>query len=75
MEHKDQILEEIKGLSYRDLDLYYLTYNSSLPKEIQDLMLSVHYDEIVKNIMENTIKISVPLKVSADFGRNWYEAK
>ena len=52
MEHKDQILEEIKGLSYRDLDLYYLTYNSSLPKEIQDLMLSVHYDEIVKNIME-----------------------
>ena len=33
MEHKDQILEEIKGLSYRDLDLYYLTYNSSLPKD------------------------------------------
>lgn len=31
--------------------------------------------EIVKNIMENTIKISVPLKVSADFGRDWYEAK
>jgi len=31
--------------------------------------------EIVKNIMENTINISVPLKVSADFGRDWYEAK
>ncbi len=31
--------------------------------------------DIVKNIMENTIKISVPLKVSADFGRDWYEAK
>ena len=31
--------------------------------------------ETVKNIMENTIKISVPLQVSADFGRNWYEAK
>ena len=30
---------------------------------------------IVKNIMENTIKISVPLKVSAEFGRDWYEAK
>ena len=31
--------------------------------------------EIVKNIMENTIDISVPLKVSADCGRDWYEAK
>ena len=30
---------------------------------------------IVKDIMENTINISVPLKVSADFGRDWYEAK
>ena len=30
---------------------------------------------IVKNIMENTINISVPLKVSADFGTDWYEAK
>jgi len=31
--------------------------------------------ETVRNIMENTINISVPLKVSADFGRDWYEAK
>lgn len=30
---------------------------------------------LVKNIMENTIDISVPLKVSADFGKDWYEAK
>ena len=30
---------------------------------------------IVKKIMENTIELKVPLKVSADFGKNWYEAK
>jgi DNA polymerase-1 len=32
-------------------------------------------ESIVKNIMENVIKLSVPLKVSADYGKNWYEAK
>ncbi len=31
--------------------------------------------EIVRNIMENTYKISVPLKVSIEFGNDWYEAK
>ena len=31
--------------------------------------------EIVKNIMENTIKLSVPLEVDIQFGSNWYEAK
>ena len=31
--------------------------------------------EIVKNIMENTIKLSVPLKVDIEVGNNWYEAK
>ena len=32
-------------------------------------------ESIVKDIMENVIKISVPLKVSTDYGKNWYEAK
>lgn len=32
-------------------------------------------ENIVKNIMENVIEISVPLKVSTDYGINWYEAK
>ena len=31
--------------------------------------------EIVRNIMENTFKLSVPLKVDIEYGNNWYEAK
>lgn len=31
--------------------------------------------EIVKNIMENTFKLDVPLKVEIEVGSNWYEAK
>ena len=31
--------------------------------------------KLVKNIMENTIKLSVPLEVDIQFGINWYEAK
>ncbi len=31
--------------------------------------------EIVKNIMENTFKLNVPLKVDIEIGNNWYEAK
>ena len=31
--------------------------------------------EIVKDIMENTFKMQVPLKVDIEIGNNWYEAK
>ena len=31
--------------------------------------------EIVRDIMENTFKIDVPLKVDIEVGNNWYEAK
>ena len=31
--------------------------------------------KIVSNIMENIIKLDVPLKVSIEEGNNWYEAK
>ena len=31
--------------------------------------------EIVKDIMENTFKLEVPLKVDIEYGNNWYEAK
>jgi len=31
--------------------------------------------EIVRDKMENTIKLSVPLKVDIEVGNNWYEAK
>ena len=32
-------------------------------------------ETIVKEIMTNTIHLSVPLKVSADYGVNWYDTK
>ena len=31
--------------------------------------------EIVKEIMENTYKLDVPLKVEIDYGKSWYDAK
>ena len=30
---------------------------------------------IVKETMENTIKLNVPLEVDIEFGNNWYDAK
>lgn len=32
-------------------------------------------EKIVKNIMENTIKLNVPLEVDIEFGTNWYNTK
>ena len=46
-----------------------------------ELVFNVLNDEldevssIVKNIMENTMSLSVPLKVDIEYGDNWYEAK
>ena len=46
-----------------------------------ELVFNVYEDEleevrsIVKDIMENTYKLSVPLKVEMEVGDNWYEAK
>jgi DNA polymerase-1 len=31
--------------------------------------------KVAKDAMENIYKISVPFKVSADTGKNWYDAK
>ena len=31
--------------------------------------------KLVKDIMENTFKLQVPLKVEIELGDNWYEAK
>lgn len=31
--------------------------------------------EILTDVMENTFKLSVPLKVDIEYGNNWYEAK
>ena len=46
-----------------------------------ELVFNVLNDEleevssIVRDIMENTIQLSVPLKVDIEYGDNWYEAK
>ena len=46
-----------------------------------ELIFNVYNEEleevkkIVKDIMENTYKLSVPLKVDIETGNNWYEAK
>ncbi len=46
-----------------------------------ELVFNVYNDEldivkeIVRDIMENTYKLSVPLKVEIETGSNWYEAK
>ncbi len=46
-----------------------------------ELILNVKNDEvekvkkIVKDIMENTYKLNVPLKVEIETGKDWYEAK
>ncbi len=46
-------------------ELIFNVYNNELDK----------VKEIVKDTMENTYKLSVPLKVSINTGNNWYEAK
>ena len=64
--------------------------NALIERNLQSTMLLQVHDELifnvvneekdiveglVKNIMENTIKLSVPLEVDIQFGINWYEAK
>ena len=57
-------------------------YKSKMILQVHDELISdvleSEFDEVcslVKNTMENIYKLSVPLKVSADSGKNWYEAK
>ena len=46
-----------------------------------ELILNVKHDELeivkslVKEEMENVFKLSVPLDVDVNLGKNWYEAK
>ena len=53
-------------------------------KEVKPLAIEVDETEefpretvekIVTDIMENTYKLSVPLKVEINEGKNWYDAK
>lgn len=57
-------------------------YKSRLILTVHDeLILEVHKDEVkkvqelVKDIMENTVKLAVPLKVDMMIGDSWYDTK
>ena len=57
-------------------------FKSKIVMQVHDeLIFDVYKDEldelieVATNAMENIYKLSVPLKVSADTGKNWYEAK
>ena len=64
-------------------------YNKMKQSELKSKMILQIHDEllfdvpkneieilpsIVKNEMENAIKLNVPLKVDCDYGKNWFEA-
>ncbi len=68
------------------VELYEELNNRGLSSKIllqvhDELILNVKNDELdevkslVKEIMENTFKLQVPLKVEIETGSNWYEAK
>ena len=44
-------------------------------KVAKNISQSAQLRSIVKDIMENTFKLSVPLKVDIEVGNDWYEAK
>lgn len=57
-------------------------FRSKIVMQVHDeLIFDCYNDEldelikVAKDAMENIYKISVPLKVSADTGKNWYDAK
>ena len=59
-----------------------LELKSKMIIQVHDELLFYVYKEeydkvvkIVKEKMENTYKLSVPLKVSINSGKDWYEAK
>jgi len=57
-------LESTMLLQVHD-ELIFNVKNNELPK----------VKKIVKEIMESTIKLSVPLEVDIEVGDNWYDAK
>lgn len=51
-----------------------LQVHDELIFDVPDEELNIVID-IVREIMENVYKLSVPLKIEIDYGRDWYEAK
>jgi len=71
-----------KAMIEIDYEFTKLNLKSKMLLQVHDeLIFNVYEDEVktvrsvVTNIMENTYKISVPLKVDTNIGINWYEAK
>ena len=60
-----------KFLSYIHMgtSVYRIYYDES--EKFEDESLS----SLIKEIMENTFKLNVPLKVDIEYGDNWYQAK
>ena len=59
-----------------------LNLNSKMLVQVHDeLVFDVPNNEVefmkdlIKDVMENVYKLSVPLKVDIEYGRTWYEAK
>ena len=59
-----------------------LKLESKMVLQIHDeLVFDVKKDEeevltkIIKDVMENTVKLDVPLKVEISSGKNWYDTK
>jgi len=72
---KKAMIEVDKEITSRNL-------NSKLIIQVHDeLVLTVPIEEkeimesLVREVMENTFNLLVPLKVEVDSGNNWYDAK
>lgn len=59
-----------KGLKSRMLLQVHDELIFEVPTEELDIM-----QQLVPDVMENALKLEVPLKVDVNYGRSWYEAK
>ena len=61
---------KIKGMKTKMIIQVHDELVFDTPKEEKEELIV-----LIKNIMENTFKLSVPLKVDIEYGDNWYQAK
>ena len=71
-----------KAMVEIDKEMVKNNFKSKMLVQVHDeLVFEVYEDEenklidMVKNIMENTYKLNVPLEVDVEMGYNWYDAK
>ena len=79
---KNGVIETNKGTFTRQYKMKDANLKSKMLLQVHDeLIFDVIKEEkdelekIVKDTMENCVKINVPFKVSVDYGNNWYETK